>query len=266
MVLGALTADEAAQTAMPTSAIRSTPGFTQSVYDEILASINAGQITINLGSQCGASNSPNDSLNDLKLASTGSGLALQAVSAAGLAAGPLTAGISIAVASVVAIFSTIFSHHAQAVAKEQAAECALVPAANNYLNIIQQAVASGQQTPAQGIAALQSLQSDFESQISSVMKNTSSSCNAGCVIYKMLEGIVAYQTSVFQDLAAAQSAQPAVTSGNASTPGVVNSGSTLTLPASTTAAAATAAAASSSTSWLGIAALIVGGILLVKVL
>jgi hypothetical protein len=239
--LGALTPDAATQTAMPTSTISKTAGFTQAVYNDILASVQAGQITINLPSGCG-STPPQGGLNNLKLASTASGLALTgasvgaSIAGASAAVAPFTLGISLAITGIVAIFSMILNHHAQAVAKEQAAECALVPAANNYLNIINQAVQNGTATPQQGIAALQSLLADFKSNINSIMKNNSSQCNAGCVIYKMLEAIVAYQTSVFQDMITQQTAAPA--SPTASVTGAVTS------------SIASAAAATGIPSWL----------------
>lgn len=232
--LGALTPDQATQVAMPTSTIRSTAGFTQGVYNEILASVQNGQITINLPSGCG-STPPQGGINNLKLAQTASGLALTgvqvgaAIAGASAALAPVTLGISLAITGIVAIFSTILGHHQKAVQKEQATECALVPAANNYLTIIGQAVAGGQATPQQGIAALQSLLSDFKTNISSIMKNSSGSCNAGCVIYKMLQAIVAYQSSVFQDMitaaavAAAAAAATAPTATAATGSGVVSS-------------------------------------------
>src|SRR5579864_6839031 len=76
--------------------------------------------------------------------SSGASLALTGVVQAGLiATGPATLGITIAIAGLTGLFSTLFSHHAAAVKKEQNTLCTAVPAANNYLDIIDQAVSSG---------------------------------------------------------------------------------------------------------------------------
>lgn len=245
--LGALTPDAAVQTAMPLSSVSKTAGFTQTVYNDILASVEAGQITVNLTCNNPAASAASGPQNDLKLASTSAGLVLTGVttglSVAGVttaaALAPITAGISIAIAGIVAIFSAIFNHHAAAVAKEQATECAVVPAVNNYLNIIQQAVADGTATPQQGIQALQSLQSEAQSQLASIMKNNASQCNAGCVIYKMIEAIVAYESSLFEDeinAAAAAAAAPVATA----VPAAAISSTTPSLTAPAAAAVATA--------------------------
>jgi hypothetical protein len=138
------------------------------------------------------------------LAGSAAGLALTGVVQAGLmAAGPLTLGISVAIASIVGIFSTILNHHAQAVKKEQSVLCSAVPAANNYLQIIEQGVQSGLATPQQGIDALNSLVRDFKNAVSSIEKN----CNAACVMTEELQAVVLVKQSEYQDMIAAQQAQ-----------------------------------------------------------
>lgn len=245
--------------AFPKAKVRSTPGFTQIVRDNVVAAAAAGQFVSWNQSICMEQPSSVAS-RTLSLVSSGSGLALQgAVQAGLLTAGPATLGISIAIAGITALFGTIFSHHAQAIAQERRVLCASVPAANNYLSIIDQALQAGRATPQQAISALQSLQSDFTSNVQSILKMSSDKCNAACVWIEQLKAIVAMKTAAYQDLA--NQSTPAMTSGSGPTSAVVTSGSTLTIPASN---AVQAAAATSSPSWLPIAALLVGGFLLMR--
>ena len=228
--LSALTPDQAAQTAMPTSTIRNTPGFQQGVYDGIVAAAQAGQFTNFNPSGC-----PTSSKVSLKpvITSVASGLLLKAASMTA-AIPPLA--ISLAVAgAITGIFSALFGAHAAAVAKEQQVECAAVPAANDSLTAIDQAVQGGVMTPAQGISAMQSLLSEFQQQISSIVKDSPSQCNAGCVWTKTLKAIVAEKISQYQDMQTAAAASP---SGSAS--GSAGTGSTANVITQLTTAAASA--------------------------
>jgi hypothetical protein len=257
--LGAITADEAAAQAMPKNTIRGKAGFTQAVYDGIVNAAQTGQFTdYNAQARSCVDQQSTTKQQVLSLVGTGSGLALQGAVTAGLiAAGPATFGITIAIAGITALFSTIFNHHAAAVARENRILCASGPAANNYLQIIDQAVQEGKATPAQAVQALHSLLSDYTSTVQPIIKNNSGQCNAACVELKELTAIVAYKSSVYQDMANA----PAVTSGGPSSAPAVSSGSVMVLPSTT----GTAAAAATS-SWLPIAALLIGGFLLARVL
>jgi len=270
--LGAISPADAANQIFPQSKITGTAGANQAAWNALQTAASSGQIV--LPSCSGVSTT---GANDLRLAGQAGSLSLMAVTTpwagagtALVAAGPATLGISIAIAGIVGIFSAILNHHAQAVQKEQSVLCAAIPAANNYLNIIAQAVQSGQATPQQGVAALQSLLSDFKSTVSSIEKGSigTGTCNAACVYTAELAAIVAYQSSQYQDLAAQQSTQ--ITSGNAATPAAAgtSSGSTLTVPAASTAPASTSAAVQSLTnslpSWWPIAALALVGIFALK--
>jgi hypothetical protein len=186
---------------------------TSSGRSAIILAAQKGMLVDNAGnpayipgtSECAASGISTGS-RDLALVGTASGLALQGAVQTGLiVAGPATLGITIAIAGIVGIFSTIFSHHAQAVKKEQSALCAAVPAANNYLKIIDQAVQGGAATPQQGIQALASLVNDFKNAVSSITKD----CNAACVMTEELQAVVLVKQSEYQDLANAQAAAAA---------------------------------------------------------
>jgi hypothetical protein len=240
---------------------------------------------------------PTGQQNDLKLGQTATGLALQGVqlaSAAGVLAAPFTMGISIAISGIVGLFSTLINHHAQAVKKEQTVLCSAVPAANNYLNVIAQAVSSGAATPQNAISALESLKGDFRSAVGSIYQD----CNAACVMYEELEAICLVMESQFQDMidsanaaAAAASAQPTqiVTPSRPNTtapaaaapassyapfyspstapPSAPNTVAAPTgaMPSFATPAQGTPGAATAMTSdWLPIAALVLGGIFLLR--
>ena len=220
-----------------------------------------------------AKGTPTGAQNDLKLAQTASGLALTGMNvglqAAGVALGPVTAGISIAVSAIVGLFSTLINHHAQAVAKEQTVLCSAVPAANNYLGIISQGVSSGLVTPQDGIAALESLKGDFRSAVGSIYGD----CNAACVMNMELEAICLVMESQLQDMidaanAAAVAPAQVITAGgpNVTSPGgVVAPASSYASFYSSAPTPATASAASgASGDWLPIAAMLIGGFFLMR--
>jgi hypothetical protein len=243
-----------------------------------------------------AQGTPTGAQTNLKLAQTSTGLALtgmQLASSAGILAAPVTMGVSIAVSAIVGLFSTLVQHHAQAVAKEQTSLCSAVPAANNYLQVIVQAVSSGLATPQDGIAALESLKGDFRSAVGSIYND----CNAACVMNMELDAIIMVLESQFQDMinaasisqAAAAPAQVVTAGGpNVAAPaGVVAPASsygafyspstaapstpntvaapTSSVPSFTTSVpAATAAASGASGDWLPIAAMLIGGFFLLR--
>jgi hypothetical protein len=174
------------------------------------------------------------------------------------------------------IFSAIFAHHAAAVAKEQGTLCAAVPAANQALQVIDEAVQSGQATPQQAIDALNAMPGQFRSQVSGIYQD----CNAACVMYEELEAICLVKASQYQDLidsanatAAAASAQPTqiVTPSrpNTTAPAAAAPASSYApfySPTSSTAAQTqTPGAAPGVTGdWLPIAALFIAGFLLLR--
>jgi len=222
--LGSLSPEQATEQVFPSSKITSTAGHNQAAYNAILASASAGQILDNGGvpayvpgsADCAASGVGATQVTLASIAATGAKLAP--------IAGPAAPAVVIG-AAIVGLFGTIFGHHAAAVKKEQNVLCTAVPAANNYLQLIQQAVASGQSTPQQGIDALNSLVADFTSAVGSILKGSSpaasGSCNAACVVIAELKAIVAVLASQFQDMAAQQQQAAANTAG-ATVPGAAS--------------------------------------------
>lgn len=189
--LAAITADQAAQQAMPTSAISKRAGFTQQVYNDILQAAQSGQF---VGFQPAGDCSGTSSVKPAIL-STAGGLALTFGKFAGPAAPFVLAGGAIAT-----IFGIVFGHHSAAVAAERKVICAAVPAANDALAAIYQAVQNGTMSPQQGQQALAGLLQQFMSTVQPIIKNDATHCNAACVWVKELTAIVAYQTSVYQDM------------------------------------------------------------------
>ena len=245
-------------------------GLTSGATAAIASSGQAGRIVQGGGgpiyvpgtADCAASGVSGGAQN-LQLAGKAGGLALTGAQAIGIVGAPFSLGISLAISGIVGIFSTIFNHHAKAVAKEQSVLCTAVPAANNYLDVIDQAVASGAASAQKALQALDSLSSDFRSAVSGIYK----SCNAACVMQMCLDAALATQRAKYSALAAQQAAAPtpvpvttitpsvapgAASAGPTAAP-VVASGSTLTIPPKT------AAPASSLPSWWPLAALVLFG-------
>ena len=280
MVLGAITADDAAKQVFPNAPKSSGAGHNMDTYNLILTSAKSGHVVRADGSpiyvagdpthaDCAAIG-PQTGPNNLQLAQTSSGLALTGVSIGLVAAGTVTASalapFTMGISALIGLFPLIFGHHAQAVKKEQSVLCAAVPAANNYLDIIDQGVQAGKATPTQAIAALNSLYSDFNSKVASIRHgsdpNSSGECNAACVMSSALHAVILQKISQYQDMAAA----PAITSGGPTSAPAVSSGSVMVLPTSSAAISQDLTALASPTNLLPIAALIIGGILLAKVL
>lgn len=240
----------------------------------ILASANAEQMLDASGqpayipgsADCAAVSSPGS--NNLNLVQAGTGLALTGLQiglttagvVTGAALAPFTAGIS----TIIGLFTMLSAHHAAAVKKEQSVLCSAVPAANNYLQIIDQAVHGGLASPQDGIAALDSLYSDFQSNVSSIRND----CNAACVMGMELAAIVAVKKAEYQDLLSGAQQTVIASRPNSTAPSgsaapassyasFYSSGS----PAGSTPAVA---AASSSSDWLPIAAIAIGAIFLLR--
>lgn len=230
--LGALTAQQAADQVFPQSKVRSKAGFDQGVRDAVLQSATSGRMDAPLPTTCGGGSSTS---NTVKLIQTAGGLALTGVSVGAAAAGVASAALApwtLGISALIGIFPMIFQHHAQAVALENRTICASVPAANNALDVIMSAVASGAATPQQAISALHSVESDFGSQVSKIEKNSSSACNAACVWRLMLRAAVVRLTSQLQDL---QNQTPAASAAAAPVTASQSGLATLTPAAATTA-------------------------------
>lgn len=187
-----------------------------------------------------------------------------ALAATGAASTALTLA-TFGVGAAVTILAIIVAHHNAAVKREQSLVCGLIPSVNYALQTIDAAVSNGTMTVAQGNASLDKLHSDFVSQATGGpggLKDSPGSVNALGVVSLILQAVIDKQKDAWSTAAEASAA---VTSGNASTPGIVTSGSTLTIPAaSSSAAAAVSSLTSSLPTWWPIAAVALVGLFLVK--
>lgn len=204
-LLGAITPQEAAEQVFPLAKVRSGAGHNQGIRDGLVSAAEAGYLNAQLPAMCAGGRPPG--MVAPALLNTASGVAMKFVGPA-FAAGPIVGGIVLAGAALAKVFGIIFGHHAAAVKKEQSVLCAAVPAANDSLAVIDQAVASGQYTPDQAAAALDAVVSGFEQATSSIRKGAdpmaSGECNAACVWLSSLRTIVARKKSQLQDLRAQQ--------------------------------------------------------------
>lgn len=215
----------------------------------MIAQMNAGQISPAYipGTGACAKADPTSSVNKLQLVQAGTGFALTGATLIGTLASvawiPIVGPI---IAAIVGLFEMIFAHHAKAVAAEQSTLCAAVPAANNYLDIIQSAVASGTVTPQAGIAALDSLVADFQSAVGSIMqRNATKDCNAACCMFSNLQAVAMWLKAQYQamiDAPATPAPAPVSVSSSASAPGATPL-ATNSVPALSTPAAGASAPA-----------------------
>ena len=193
--LGALDPTDVANSIMPQSAISKVPGFTQDIWNDIQESAASGQIE-NFVQPCTGQSGPSGAQIVQTATSSGSAIAL-AIPA--VAAGPFAPFVLIG-AALVGLFEQLFAAHARAVKKEQQVECAAVPAFNDGITAITQAVTAGTITPQTGISSSSQLLNSFQQQISQIMKDDPTQCNAGCVWWKCAQAAVAELQSQFQDM------------------------------------------------------------------
>jgi hypothetical protein len=113
-------------------------------------------------------------------------------------AGPIGLAIASAATVVTQIIGAIINHHAQAVARDNAAFCTYVPAMNNALKVFIEGVQNGQLSHEQGIAGLMQLPDTFLQGVGPA-KNNSPYCNALCEQLVQLRAICFYWRSQLGD-------------------------------------------------------------------
>jgi hypothetical protein len=115
----------------------------------------------------------------LKLGSLGLSTATKIAGLAGLASttlGAVTAGIGLVLGPII----SIFTHHAQAVANEQATLCQVSSAATPYIQGIDKEFFSGQETAADAIAAMRTLAQQLIQGLASISNASAIKCDAAC--------------------------------------------------------------------------------------
>lgn len=228
--------------------------------------IQSGAIdtTGGLGPDCSGQAAPN-----LNLFKTASGLSLSAaagtegiLASTGVIAATSTAGIALGAATmgvglIVSVIGMIFQHHAQAVARDLSFGCQAIPAVNNALSVIQQAVASGAATAADAAQSLYEIYAQYMSlggasgsssgpgsiPGSGTAINKNPWCNSNCELSVIVLGMCLYWSAQFAQQASEQeAAASAAASMSSSTPTASGEvAATAPLSAQTTATQATGA-------------------------
>lgn len=152
---------------------------------------------------CGGPTPPGLTLQEASSAALGgTGAAVGILSHAGLISAGATSALGIATAGagiVVGIILAIFQHHAAAVARDNRAECQLIPACNNSFQAIIQGVQNGTIKPSDAAAAMDVIPQQFLT-IAGAAKNNSPYCNALCEYLIRVRAIVIYWKSQFQSM------------------------------------------------------------------
>jgi hypothetical protein len=120
--------------------------------------------------------------------------------AVGTISGAATLGISTAVTLAVAGIESVFAHHAQAVANEQATICAVAGYFNPLIRQIDAAVRSGQISPSQGVTYMQQVAQQAINGLAGIVKT----CNASCVYQAILKAHIDFANYFYNAIAPSQ--------------------------------------------------------------
>jgi hypothetical protein len=150
--------------------------------------------------------------SNMNLLAVGGGIALSAAGAAegimvathviAAATGAILGAATLGVGALISIIGVIFQHHAAAVRRDLAFGCSALPAVNNAFAVINQAVHSGQTTPAAASQALDHIYSQYQSSGGAAI-NDNPWCNSNCEMGVVLKGMVLYWQSQYAAMAAA---------------------------------------------------------------
>jgi len=205
-LLGALTPDAAARLIFPNPPRSPHPGHNMATFDAIVAAAGSGQMSPaylpGTGDCAGvALGLPKASI--VKGAGAAGSLLLKMGAAS---ANPILLGVGAAAEIASIVFGAIFGHHAKAVAKERSILCAAVPAANQTLVAVDEAVEQGLFSPQNAIDALRTMVAQFGQQVAAIQHGAdptvAGECNAACLMFSELRAIVARKVSQYQDMLA----------------------------------------------------------------
>jgi hypothetical protein len=191
--------------------------------------VAAGQLASPTG--CSGKTAPN-----MNLLSTATGISLSVAGAAtgimvathviSAVTGAILGAATLGIGALISVIGMIFAHHAAAKARDASFACSAWPAVNNAFAVINQAVHSGQTTPAAAIAALDEVYSQFmaaggASGSASGPGNIPSGgtainnhpyCNSNCVTSVILKAMVLYWQSQYNAMASSAAASTTVPS------------------------------------------------------
>lgn len=131
------------------------------------------------------------------LSGSGASGVVSGLGAAGVIGGAATLGISAAVSVGVGAIESIFAHHTQAVANEQATICAVMNYFNPLVAKIDAAVRSGTITPDAGSAYLTQVCNSAKNGLAGIMK----ACNASCVYQAICQAHIYFAANFYPAIA-----------------------------------------------------------------
>lgn len=149
--------------------------------------------------------------------------------------GAVLGAATLGVGALISVISMIFEHHAAAVARDLQFGCSALPAVNNAFAVINQAVQSGQTTPAAAVQALDQIYSEYQSAGGAAI-NDNPWCNSNCELGVILKGMVLYWQAQYSAMAASTPAPSPAATGTqaqaATSTGTVPSGTLVSMPVS----------------------------------
>jgi hypothetical protein len=210
--------------------------------DAAESAITSGSIDVTggLGPNCSG-----QTAQPLNLLKTAQGLVLSTAGAAtaiGTATGVISAATgtilgaaTMGVGLIISVIAMIFQHHAAAVSRDLAFGCSAIPAVNNALAVVQQAVATGAATPADAANSLAEVYSQYMSAGgasgsisgpgsipgSGAAINKDPYCNSNCELSIIVLAMVLYWSAQFEAQASQQATQAAEVSGSSALPASV---------------------------------------------
>lgn len=96
-----------------------------------------------------------------------------------------------------ATIANIFSHHSQAVAREQGTLCAVVPQVNEAVLQLDQEYANGNFSYLEASAQLDVIDDNFRAATAAITKDSANQCNAACVVSRQVDALVIERKQIY---------------------------------------------------------------------
>lgn len=180
-------------------------GLASGTRQEFLDSLNSRQIVMYDGARragdCANAGPPGRT--NLQLASQVTGKAAGvwaslAPAVAALRVVPIVGAIIGGAITAFTAIANIFSHHSQAVAREQGTLCSVVPQVNQTLLQIDADFAAGNLSMPEATAELDQVKANYLQATAPIYQSSGSKCNAACVVGDMLDGEILIRKQSYQ--------------------------------------------------------------------
>lgn len=155
---------------------------------------------------CAQARGPSGLQQNLSSASKAASFATQGALIGAQIAGATVSAIPIVgsiVQGVIAIFSAVSAHHAQAVQTEQTVLCTVVPAVNQAFASLDDAVSTGKVSLQDAFAGLDTIESQYKSAVTQILKESPGQCNAACQVDGFVQEQIALRKLEYPGLAPA---------------------------------------------------------------